>query len=414
MDVITGPLKKIAPDTFVVRFGRVGFDNGKRSGGIWLQATLDGDDVYNRAVQQAALNIPIRNTAGAPQTLTLAPLADQPLGTATLPLQAKSSAGVPVSYYVLEGPAEIENGALTFSALPPRTKTPVKVTVVAYHWGRPTGERLQSAEPVARTFYLLAPGEKSPDASQQARAQANLDAIWAEAAARIAALAAVANAPATPDTFGRGYSFNFTQSPSLAPDDRAGDLTPLAHWNKITDLQPGKTIQLRNIPDSAGEIGRLSVTVTGGASRSPAPTLDLNKNASAAVGDARLFNGVYDQSDGAATTLSVFGIPYENYDVVFYRADDGPQRAGRFQAGNRVLYARGGRGGPGAASGTASGTLLAVADATYGEGVDIGQGNVIRFKNLTGDRFTATFSAVFAGDKVRRNKVAGFQIIERK
>ncbi len=404
VDVITGPLKKTGPDTFVVQFGRVGFDNGKRSGGIWLQATLEGDDVYKRAVQQAALNIPIRNTAGAPQTITFAPIPDQRLGLTSLTLQAKSSAGVPVSYYVLEGPAEIENGTLKFSPLPPRAKTPVKVTVVAYQWGRPSGERLQSAEPVARTFYLLAPGEKSPDSAQLARAKASLDAIWAEAAARIAALPVVANATETPDSFGRAYSFNFAQSLVLDPDDQAGHVKPFAHWNNITDLQPGKTVQLRNVPDSAGETGRLSVSITGGSSSSPNPLIHLDKNPSG--GDARLFNSVYDQSDGAPTTISVFGIPYENYDVVFYRADDGPQRAGRFQVGNRILYARGGKGSPG--------PLLSVADTTYGQGTDIDQGNVVRFKNLTGDRFTATFEAVFAGDPVQRNKVAGFQIIERK
>jgi hypothetical protein len=217
VDVITGPLKKTDPDTFAVQFGRIGFDNGKRSGGIWLWANLDGDEVYKRAVQQAALNIPIRNTSGAPQTLTFDPIPDQPLGVSSLALQAKSSADVPVSYYVLEGPATVENGELKFSALPPRAKTPVKVTVVAYHWGRPTGERLQSAEPVARTFYLLAPGEKSPDAAQQAQAKSNFDTIWAEAAARIAALPVVANASEIPDDLGRAYSFNFAQSLARAP-----------------------------------------------------------------------------------------------------------------------------------------------------------------------------------------------------
>ncbi|MCU0791459.1 MAG: hypothetical protein MUE42_01090 [Opitutaceae bacterium] len=412
IDVITGPLKKTGPDTFAVRFGRIGFDNGKRSGGIWLQATLDGDATYKRAVQQAALNIPIRNTGGAPQTLAFEPIPDQRAGLTSLPLRATASSGAPVSYYVLEGPAEIDGATLRFTNIPPRAKPPVKVTVVAYQWGRPSGDRLQSAEPVARSFYLLAPGERAPDPTRLTRERAVLDAIWAEAAEKIAALPAVASAGEKPAAYGRAYSFDFAQNLPLAPEDLAGHPAPVARWQAIVGLQPGKTVQLRNVPDSAGEIGRLTVAVTGGATPPGAASLlERDKNPAATAGDARLFNAVYDQTDGEPTVITVFGIPYDRYDVVFYRADDGPGRAGRFQVGNRVLHARGGKSGN---PGLGSGALLVANDATYGRGSDIAQGNVVRFENLVGDRFTASFKAVPAGDDIRRNKVAGFQIIERK
>jgi hypothetical protein len=41
--------------------------------------------------------------------------------------------------------------------VPPRTKFPLKITVVAWQFGRGTEPKLQAAEPVERTFHLLAP-----------------------------------------------------------------------------------------------------------------------------------------------------------------------------------------------------------------------------------------------------------------
>ena len=70
-------------------------------------------------------------------------------------LNATSDAGVPVYYYVEEGPAEVTNGnVLAFSPIPPRSKYPVKVTVVAWQYGRTFEPFLQSATPVTQTFYI--------------------------------------------------------------------------------------------------------------------------------------------------------------------------------------------------------------------------------------------------------------------
>lgn len=155
---ICGPVAKLADDTFALRFDRLGFDNPRRSSEIWLLAEHPGDGEYKRAVQQAVLRFPLRNTAGTPQTITFAPIPDQPAGTRTLRLHATSSANLPVRFYVREGPASVsDDGTLTFSPLPPRTKYPVAVTVVAWQWGRSTEPRHQSATPVAHTFRLNGP-----------------------------------------------------------------------------------------------------------------------------------------------------------------------------------------------------------------------------------------------------------------
>ena len=96
----------------------------------------------------------MRHPDGAPQLITFPAISDQPAGIASLRLGATSSAGAPVHYFVREGPAEVEGDKLVFTPVPPRAKFPVRVTVVAWQWGRSTPPQLQGAEPVERTFHL--------------------------------------------------------------------------------------------------------------------------------------------------------------------------------------------------------------------------------------------------------------------
>lgn len=154
VDRICGPVEKLGPDTFAVSFYRMGMANLKRSNEIWLMATQPGDGTYKRAVQQAVLSIPLRNEQGAEQRITFPDIPGQKPGTQTVALRASSDAGVPVSYYVREGPAEVEGNTLRLTRIPPRAKFPVKVTVVAWQYGRSAEHRLRTAEPVTRTFMI--------------------------------------------------------------------------------------------------------------------------------------------------------------------------------------------------------------------------------------------------------------------
>jgi len=153
IDRICGPVKKVSDTTFQISFYRMGFNNPKRSNDIWLLAHNNGDATYKSVVQQLNLRFPIKNTAGMPQIIDFKAIADQSASIEILQLQASSSAKVPVSYYVKEGPAYIEGNELKFTPIPPRTKFPVKVTVVAWQYGM--AGTLQSAEPVENTFYIL-------------------------------------------------------------------------------------------------------------------------------------------------------------------------------------------------------------------------------------------------------------------
>jgi len=151
---ICGPVVQTGPDTFAIRFYRMGLDNPRRTGDIWLLAHHPGDEKFKSAVQQANLRIPIKNTSGAPQTIDFQGVPNQPRKTRSLQLHATSSAGLPVYFYVREGPAELEGDTLVLTEVPARAKLPIKVTVVAWQWGRTTHPQIQSAEPIEQTFTI--------------------------------------------------------------------------------------------------------------------------------------------------------------------------------------------------------------------------------------------------------------------
>jgi len=152
---ICGPVKKINDSTFKIAFYRMGFNNKKRSNDIWLMASQKGDAKYRSAVQQLGFKIPLPNQKGEPQKISFPIIANYQRTIKSFPLNAKSDVGLPVSYYIKEGPAEIEDNVLSFTPVPPRSKFPVKVTVVAWQYGYDTRDKkIQSADPVERTFWI--------------------------------------------------------------------------------------------------------------------------------------------------------------------------------------------------------------------------------------------------------------------
>ncbi|MBN8825480.1 MAG: hypothetical protein J0I82_25860 [Spirosoma sp.] len=154
IDRICGPVRKLNDTTFQISFYRMGFANPKRSNDIWLLASNDGDQTYKSIVQQAAMRFPIANREGQPQTITFPTIPNQKVVVKAIPLQAVSDARLPVYYYVKEGPAVIDQNRLVFTAIPPRSKMPMKITVVAWQYGTCVGQKIQSATPVEQSFYL--------------------------------------------------------------------------------------------------------------------------------------------------------------------------------------------------------------------------------------------------------------------
>jgi hypothetical protein len=152
IDRICGPVKKVNDTTFRIQFYRMGLNNAKRTNDIWLLAHNSGDAVYKSAVQQFNLKINYPLMEGKRQSIAFPMLKDVKKDTRSVKLNAIADSGLSVSYYVKEGPAELEGNELMLTAIPPRTQFPVKVAVVAWQYG--IKGKVQSAEPVERAFWI--------------------------------------------------------------------------------------------------------------------------------------------------------------------------------------------------------------------------------------------------------------------
>lgn len=152
VDRICGPVKKITDTTFQISFNRLGFNNPRRSFDIWLLAHNKGDEKYKSSVQQMNMKIPAQNTEGAEQVIQFDSISNQRAGVRSIKLNAVSSSGLPVSFYVKQGPAYVAGDILYFTKLPPLTKFPVKVEVIAWQYG--INGKVQSAKPVEQVFYV--------------------------------------------------------------------------------------------------------------------------------------------------------------------------------------------------------------------------------------------------------------------
>jgi hypothetical protein len=150
---IVGPAIQIGSNTFRFNLNRVSSTEDKRNLDIWVWASHLGDAKYKSMVQQAVIRVP-QNTEGAPQTIAFPEISDVKAGAKSVKLNATSDAGTKVSYYVLDGPAEVEDDTLKFTPIPPRAKFPVRVTVVAWQHGLSGERKIQTATPVVRGFVV--------------------------------------------------------------------------------------------------------------------------------------------------------------------------------------------------------------------------------------------------------------------
>ncbi|WP_183580580.1 hypothetical protein HDF18_26140 [Mucilaginibacter sp. X5P1] len=153
IDRITGPVIKVDDSTFRLS-PQQGFWQDPHSYELWFAATHPGNKDYKPAVQQAQMLVPPRNKDGREQHITFLQVAGQKPGAKNIRLQAVSDAKVPVSFYVQDGPAVIHGNSLDLTAIPPKSKFPVKVTVVAWQYGNSNEPKLQTAEPVERVFWI--------------------------------------------------------------------------------------------------------------------------------------------------------------------------------------------------------------------------------------------------------------------
>jgi hypothetical protein len=150
---VAGPCVKINDTTFRFDMQKEAVGNPKNYV-ITFIATHPGDEVYKPALQQGQMVVPAKNTTGIAQHIVFPAIAGCKQGAKTILLQAVSDAGLPVHYYIKEGPAQMNGNRLKLSSIPLRAKFPVKVTVVAWQYGKTAAPAVQTAEPAERSFYI--------------------------------------------------------------------------------------------------------------------------------------------------------------------------------------------------------------------------------------------------------------------
>lgn len=121
---------------------------------IYVALRQPGSDTVRAVVQPGQIGRDA-NTTGTPQTITFGHLADVKAGTVSAPLAATADSGLPVSYFVVVGPAVVQDGKLVFTKIPPRAKLPLTVTVAAWQWGRDAEPKIKRAEVVKQSFAIV-------------------------------------------------------------------------------------------------------------------------------------------------------------------------------------------------------------------------------------------------------------------
>lgn len=153
VDLIIGPVKKLNDTTYQVAFER-GMRERSGAYAVSFAAVHPGDDIYKPAVQQSEMLVPVRNEEGKDQAIFFNALEDVNVNTKSIRLHATSDSDMPVCFYIKEGPAELDGNELVFTKIPPGSKYPVKVTVVAWQYGRSIEPKVKTAESVERSFYI--------------------------------------------------------------------------------------------------------------------------------------------------------------------------------------------------------------------------------------------------------------------
>lgn len=152
---IIGPVQQLGMNTFAIRLNRLSLPYDRRMGDVWLMASHSGDSKYKHTVEQALMRIPFGLKEGKEQKISFPKIKNQKATASLIRLNATSSSGLPVYYFVREGPAEMDGDILKLTAIPPRAKYPVRITVVAWQYGRNIQPKVQSAKQVEQSFLVF-------------------------------------------------------------------------------------------------------------------------------------------------------------------------------------------------------------------------------------------------------------------
>ena len=148
LEWLCGQFKPIGNNKF-----RVSLDRMYPNMTSYLGVRQNGDDTIRTVFQPGGLTIP-KNNAGIIQNISFEKIRDVTVGTKSVQLVATSDAGLEVNYYVVAGPAIVENDKLIFTKIPPKSKFPITVTVAAWQWGRAAEPQIKMAEISKQNFSI--------------------------------------------------------------------------------------------------------------------------------------------------------------------------------------------------------------------------------------------------------------------
>ena len=145
---VSGQFKPLGNSKF-----RISLDRSWPNTANYIGVRQKGTDTIRAIFQPCGLTLP-KNTTGATQKITFNKIPDVVAGTKSIQLFANSDKHLPVEFYVVAGPAIVENGKVIFTKIPPKSKYPISVTVTAWQWGRNTEPKVKMAEIVKQTFNI--------------------------------------------------------------------------------------------------------------------------------------------------------------------------------------------------------------------------------------------------------------------
>ena len=134
---------------------RISLDRTFEKSATYIGLRQRGNDSIRGIFEPAGINMrAIQNSEGKTQTITFDKIPDVRKGTRSVPLLAKSDSGLPVRFYVISGPAIVENDRLIFTKIPSQSLFPISVTVAAWQWGRGIEPKVKTAVIVKQTFWI--------------------------------------------------------------------------------------------------------------------------------------------------------------------------------------------------------------------------------------------------------------------
>ncbi len=138
---------------FAIRDGvkRIELNRGYPDTPNFIAVRHPGDAVHRPSLQPGRFVPPV--FAGRAQRIAFERIGELAAGTKFVSLRATSDAGLTVRFFVKSGPAKVVGDRLEILPLPPRTRGPVPITVVAWQLGS-RSPAIQAAQLVEQTFLL--------------------------------------------------------------------------------------------------------------------------------------------------------------------------------------------------------------------------------------------------------------------